>query len=53
MAVAVVVVFFIYTMSIPHMYSRFWTVPVMVALSTIYALRGAPPKLPGTASAAF
>ena len=39
MAVAVVVVFILYTTSIPHMYQRFWTVPVMVALSTIYAVR--------------
>lgn len=51
MAVAVVVVFLIYTSSIPHMYSRFWTVPVMVALSTIYALRGRPPSKPGEVNA--
>jgi MYXO-CTERM domain-containing protein len=37
MALAVVVVFLIYTMSIPHMYGRFWVLPVMLALSTIYA----------------
>jgi O-antigen ligase len=47
MAVAVVVVFLIYTISIPHMYSRFWTLPVMVALCTIYALRPSAPRLRG------
>lgn len=36
MALPVVTVFLIYTMSIPHMYSRFWVLPVFVALSTIY-----------------
>lgn len=37
MALAAVVVFLIYTMSNPHMYGRFWVLPVMLALSTIYA----------------
>ena len=37
MALAVVIVFLIYSMSIPHMYGRFWVLPVMLALSTIYA----------------
>lgn len=37
MALAVVGVFLIYSMSIPHMYARFWVLPVMLALSTIYA----------------
>jgi O-antigen ligase len=36
MALAVVIVFLIYTMAIPHMYSRFWTLPVFLGLSTIY-----------------
>jgi O-antigen ligase len=36
MALAVVIVFYIYTMSLPHLYSRFWTVPIFLALSTIY-----------------
>jgi O-antigen ligase len=43
MALPVVFVFLIYTMSIPHMYSRFWVLPVFLALSTIYGrstLRG-------------
>jgi O-antigen ligase len=39
MALAVVVVFLIYTSSLPHMYSRNWAMPVMLALSTIYARR--------------
>lgn len=38
MACAAVVVFLIYTMSIPHMYSRFWVLPVFVGLCTIYAM---------------
>lgn len=33
MACAVVVVFLIYTVSYPHMYSRMWVMPIMVALS--------------------
>lgn len=37
MALAVVGVLWIYTMSIPHMYSRFWLLPAILALSTIYA----------------
>jgi O-antigen ligase len=36
MALPVVLVFLIYTMAIPHMYSRFWVLPVFLALSTIY-----------------
>jgi O-antigen ligase len=39
MACAVVTVFLIYTVSYPHMYSRMWIMPVMVALSTIHARR--------------
>ncbi|WP_313802838.1 O-antigen ligase family protein [Sphingobium sp.] len=39
MAVAVVLVFLIYTLSYPHMYSRMWVMPVMVALATLYAPR--------------
>jgi hypothetical protein len=35
----VVLVFLIYTMSYPHMYSRMWVMPVMVALATLYAPR--------------
>jgi O-antigen ligase len=36
MALSVVIVFLIYTMSIAHMYSRFWVLPVILALSTMY-----------------
>lgn len=43
MALAVVVVFLIYTMSTPHMYSRLWVMPIMLGLSTIYAMRSANP----------
>lgn len=39
MACAVVIVFLIYTVSYPHMYSRMWIMPIMVALATIYAQR--------------
>lgn len=42
LACAVVFVFIVYTMSYPHMYSRSWTMPVMVALAAIYAGRRAP-----------
>lgn len=41
MACAVVCVFLIYTASYPHMYSRMWVMPVMVALSVIYVRRDA------------
>lgn len=44
MAVAGGVVFLIYTFSIPHMYSRFWTLPVMLGLCTIYAIKPAVPS---------
>ncbi|MCB4859921.1 O-antigen ligase family protein [Sphingobium sp. PNB] len=44
MAVAVVLVFLIYTLSYPHMYSRMWVMPVMVALATIYVPRKARPE---------
>lgn len=37
MAVSVVIVMLIYTMAAPHMYSRFWILPPLLALSTIYA----------------
>ena len=43
MILAVVAVFMIYTFSIPHMYSRQWVMPVMLALSTFYAMRPKPP----------
>lgn len=43
MALAVVAVFMVYTFSIPHMYSRLWVLPVMVALSTVYARRSLVP----------
>jgi O-antigen ligase len=39
MAAAVVLVFLIYTLSYPHMYSRMWVMPVMVALAATYARR--------------
>ncbi len=39
MACAVVMVFLIYTASYPHMYSRMWVMPVMIALATIHATR--------------
>lgn len=39
MAVAVLLVFLIYTMSYPHMYSRMWVMPIMLALAVIYAPR--------------
>ena len=39
MILAVVAVFMVYTLSIPHMYSRQWIMPVMLALSTVYAMR--------------
>ena len=37
MILAVVVVFNVYTVSIPHMYSRAWILPVLLALSTCFA----------------
>lgn len=37
MILAVVVVFNVYTFSIPHMYSRAWILPVLLALSTYFA----------------
>lgn len=40
MILAVIAVFMIYTFSIPHMYSRQWIMPIMLALSTFYAMRG-------------
>jgi hypothetical protein len=39
MLLAVLAVFMVYTFSIPHMYSRQWIMPVMLALSTVYASR--------------
>lgn len=42
MACAVVIVFLIYTASYPHMYSRMWLMPIMVALSVIYTRRDEP-----------
>ncbi|KKW94158.1 O-antigen ligase family protein [Sphingobium chungbukense] len=41
MAVAVVLVFLVYTLSYPHMYSRMWVMPVMVALAVVYTPRRA------------
>lgn len=43
MIVAVVAVFMVYTVSIPHMYSRQWIMPVMLALSTVYFRRPSVP----------
>ncbi|WP_205452050.1 O-antigen ligase family protein [Sphingobium estronivorans] len=42
MAIAVVLVFLIYTMSYPHMYSRMWVMPVMVVLTVTYTQRRMP-----------
>ena len=39
MAAAVMLVFLIYTLSYPHMYSRMWVLPVMVALAALHAPR--------------
>lgn len=39
MILAVVAVFNVYTFSIPHMYSRIWILPVLLAMATIYARR--------------
>ena len=39
MALAITVVFLVYATSYPHMYSRNWLIPVMLALSTIYGRR--------------
>ena len=39
MILAVVAVFMVYTFSIPHMYSRQWILPVLLAMSSFYALR--------------
>lgn len=46
MACATVMVLLIYTASYPHMYSRMWVIPVMVALSSIYARHNAVAKTP-------
>jgi len=37
MILAVVIVFNIYTVSIPHMYSRVWILPVLFAIATVFA----------------
>jgi O-antigen ligase len=37
MALAVIAVLLIYTNAAPHMYSRFWVLPAILALSTMYA----------------
>ncbi len=42
MILSVVVVFNVYTFSIPHMYSRVWVLPVLLALSTYFARRSTP-----------
>jgi len=39
MILAVVAVFNVYTVSIPHMYSRAWILPVLLAMSTYFARR--------------
>ncbi len=39
MILAVILVFNVYTVSIPHMYSRAWILPVLLALSTYFARR--------------
>lgn len=39
MILAVVSVFMVYTFSIPHMYSRQWIMPVLLAMSTFFAIR--------------
>ncbi|MEE4201437.1 O-antigen ligase family protein [Erythrobacter sp.] len=39
MILAVVVVFNIYTLSVPHMYSRMWILPVLIALAVTFARR--------------
>lgn len=39
MIFAVIVVFNVYTVSIPHMYSRVWILPVLLALATVFARR--------------
>ena len=39
MILAVVAVFMVYSFSIPHMYSRQWILPVLLAMSTYFALR--------------
>lgn len=41
MILAVVVVFNVYTFSIPHMYSREWILPVLLAMSAFFARRPA------------
>ncbi len=38
MILAVVAVFMVYTFSIPHMYSRQWIMPVLLAMSTFFAI---------------
>jgi O-antigen ligase len=44
MAAGVLVVLLVYTMSSAHMYARLWLMPVMVALSTVYARPGVHPS---------
>lgn len=39
MILAVVAVFMVYSFSIPHMYSRQWILPVLLAMSTYFALQ--------------
>ncbi len=39
MILAVVFVFNVYTFSIPHMYSRVWILPVLLAMATVFARR--------------
>ncbi|MEM6909037.1 MAG: hypothetical protein AAF494_10195 [Pseudomonadota bacterium] len=39
MILAVVAVFMVYTFSIPHMYSRMWIMPVLLAMSTFFAVQ--------------
>ncbi|GMN04237.1 O-antigen ligase family protein [Erythrobacter sp. MTPC3] len=46
MILAVVAVFMVYSFSIPHMYSRQWILPVLLAISTFFALQPAHLKAP-------
>ncbi|MGB3711951.1 MAG: O-antigen ligase family protein [Erythrobacter sp.] len=39
MILAVVAVFNVYTVSIPHMYARTWVLPVLLAMGTFFAIR--------------
>ena len=47
MILAVTVVFNVYTVSVPHMYTRAWILPVLLALATYFARRQMPGASPG------